>query len=113
MMRDVLPNECRHEIVGVVVASLHSEGHWDLRIGRSLNESQGLELIHIALQKSVVGALITQDVEVLSFVCLDKLQSIILLPCCFVWAQIISKCFDSPRNVHGIADGCKSRNRRI
>merc|ERR1711902_282518 len=77
---DVLGDEGRHEVVGVVVACLHSESHRDLSLQSGGNESQRLELVHISDQEAIIVPLVTQDVQVWSCVGFDELSCVVLLP---------------------------------
>mmetsp|Transcript_12658 Transcript_12658/g.23849 ORF Transcript_12658/g.23849 Transcript_12658/m.23849 type:complete len:206 (-) Transcript_12658:314-931(-) len=113
MVLQVLPNKGGHEVVGVVISSLHPESDRHLGLLRSGHECQGLELVHVAHQEVVSGPAIAEDVQIFALVVGDKLRGIVLLPALLVWAEVEVEGLLSPRDLRRIADGSEGRDRRI
>mmetsp|Transcript_158288 Transcript_158288/g.507693 ORF Transcript_158288/g.507693 Transcript_158288/m.507693 type:complete len:200 (+) Transcript_158288:90-689(+) len=113
MVSNVLANEGGHEVIGVVVASLHPERHGHLRVLRRLHECEGLQLVHLGREEVVSRALVTQDVQVSTFVRLDQLARIVLLPSLLVVAEVQLQRLRAPRDVHWVADRRKGRYRCV
>mmetsp|Transcript_50528 Transcript_50528/g.132887 ORF Transcript_50528/g.132887 Transcript_50528/m.132887 type:complete len:223 (+) Transcript_50528:38-706(+) len=110
MVGNVLTDKGGDEVVRVVITCLHSEGHGDLCLLCSCDESQGLQLVYLAGQKVVLCALVAENVQISPFVRLDQLGCIVLLPCLFVIAQVQAQSLCPPRHIHRVADRCKRRH---
>mmetsp|Transcript_15231 Transcript_15231/g.31968 ORF Transcript_15231/g.31968 Transcript_15231/m.31968 type:complete len:467 (+) Transcript_15231:755-2155(+) len=103
MVLQVVLNEARDEIVGVVIAGLHPECERDALLVTGCLERLRAQL---ALRQKVVRlALVNKDAQGWSVVLLDELNGVVLLPRALVGAQVQGESLLAPRSLGRIRNG--------